>query len=47
MLQEGIALMVFLGFTIFVLREPPRWTDLAGMVLILGGLAISLFGRAL
>ncbi len=47
MLQEAIALMVFLGFTIFVLKEQPRWTDLAGIALILGGLALSLFGRAL
>ena len=47
MLQEAIALTVFLGFTTVVLKEPPRWTDLAGMVLILAGLAVSLFGRAL
>ncbi len=47
MLQEAIALSVFMGFTIFVLREPPRWTDLAGMALILAGLALSLFGRVL
>ena len=46
MLQEGIALTVFLVFSAVVLKEPPRWTDLAGMALILGGLAVALAGRA-
>lgn len=45
MLQEGIALLVFLGFSIVVLKETPRWTDLLGMVLILAGLAVALAGR--
>jgi uncharacterized protein len=45
MLQEGIALLVFLGFTLVVLKETPRWTDLVGMALILGGLAVALAGR--
>jgi hypothetical protein len=44
-LQEGIALLVFLGFAIVVLRELPRWRDLAGMGLILLGLAVALSGR--
>jgi uncharacterized protein (DUF486 family) len=47
MLQEAIALFVFLGFTVVVLKESPRWTDLAGAALILLGLAVSLWGRAL
>jgi uncharacterized protein len=47
MLQEGIALTVFLGFSILVLKETPRWTDLVGGALILVGLAVSLFGKAL
>jgi uncharacterized protein (DUF486 family) len=45
MVQEAIALTVFVGFTIVVLKEPPKWTDVVGMVLILAGLAVSLFGR--
>ncbi len=45
-LQEGVALLVFLAFTILWLKEPPRWTDLAGMGLILAGLAVALFGPA-
>jgi uncharacterized protein (DUF486 family) len=47
MLQEGIGLMVFLGFSILVLKETPRWTDLVGGALIVAGLAVSLFGKVL
>ena len=42
-LQEGIALLVFLAFSILVLKETPRWSDFAGMGLILAGLAVALF----
>ncbi len=45
MIQESIALTVVLGFTLVVLKEPPRWTDYLGGFLILAGLAVSLFGR--
>jgi uncharacterized protein len=45
-LQEGIALMVFLAFSIAVLKEMPRWTDFAGMGLIMAGLAVALLGKA-
>lgn len=44
-LQEGIALLVFVVFSIVVLKETPRWTDLAGMALIVAGLAVALLGR--
>lgn len=44
-LQEGIALMVFLAFSIMYLKEMPRWTDFAGMGLIMAGLAAALLGR--
>jgi uncharacterized protein (DUF486 family) len=40
-----IALMVFLAFSILYLKEMPRWTDYAGMGLILAGLAVALLGR--
>ncbi len=43
-LQEGIALVVFIALSTAVLKEPPRWTDLAGMALILAGLVVALFG---
>jgi uncharacterized protein len=45
-LQEGIALMVFLVFTLVVLNETPRWSDLLGMALIMAGLLVALSGRA-
>ena len=44
-LQEGIALTVFLAFSILYLKEIPRWTDFAGMGLIMAGLAVALLGR--
>ncbi len=44
-LQEGIAITVFLGFSLWYLKETPRWQDLAGFGLILAGLAVALSGR--
>ncbi len=44
-LQEGIALTVFLGFSLAYLKELPRWQDLAGMLLILSGLVVALWPR--
>ena len=44
-LHEGIALTVFLVFSILSRKEMPRWTDFAGMGLILAGLAVALLGR--
>jgi len=45
-MQEGIALLVFLAFSLLVLREMPRWLEFAGMVLIMIGLAVALSGRS-
>ena len=44
-LQEGIALTVFLVFSSLYLKEVPRWTDFAGMGLIMAGLAVALLGK--
>ena len=44
-LPEGIALAVFRAFSIIHLKEMPRWTDFAGVGLILAGLAVTLLGR--
>ena len=44
-LQEGIALLVFLACSILYLKEMPRWTDFAGMGLIMAGLTVALVGR--
>ena len=44
-IQEGISVLIFLGFAFVVLKETPRWQDLAAFTLILGGLSIALYGR--
>ena len=41
-LQEGIALLVFIAFSLAYLKASLRWQDLAGMGMIMGGLAIAL-----
>jgi hypothetical protein len=45
-LQEGIALTMFLGFSVTYLKELPRWQDYAGIALILAGLSVALWPRA-
>jgi len=45
LIQEAISITVFVGFSIAYLKEAPRWTDVAGFLLIYGGLALALFGR--
>ncbi len=44
-IQEAISVAVFLGFTLWYLKETPRWTDIGAFVLIFAGLALALFGR--
>ncbi|HEX3133489.1 MAG TPA: DMT family protein [Planctomycetota bacterium] len=46
LMQEAIALMVFLVFSLVVLKESPRWQDYVGMALIMAGLGVALSGRA-
>jgi uncharacterized protein (DUF486 family) len=43
--QEGVGLLVFIVFALIYLRELPRWQDLLGLSLILGGLVIALWQR--
>jgi uncharacterized protein len=45
LMQEAIALMVFLVFSLVVLKESPRWQDYVGMLLIMAGLGVALSGR--
>jgi uncharacterized protein (DUF486 family) len=45
-IQEGIALLIFVGFSLAVLKESPRWQDYLAMTLILGGLVVALWPRA-
>lgn len=44
-LQEGISLLVFVGFSLAVLKESPRWQDFLALALILGGLVVALWPR--
>ena len=37
--------MVFLVFSLVVLKESPRWQDYVGMALIMAGLGVALSGR--
>jgi uncharacterized protein len=46
LIQETISLLIFVIFSIVVLKESPRWQDYVGMVLIMAGLAVALSGRA-
>ncbi len=45
LIQESIALIIFMVFSLVVLKEAPRWQDYVGMVLIMAGLAVALSGR--
>jgi len=44
-IQEAIGLLVFLGFSLVVLKESPRWQEYVGMALIMAGLGVALSGR--
>lgn len=44
-LQEGITLAVFTVFTILVLKEKPRHTDLIAFALIFVAVVVSMMGR--
>ena len=44
-LTEGIALTVFVVFSITYLKEPPRWNDYVALALIMAGLAVALLGK--
>ncbi len=44
-LQEGISVATFLAFSLWFLKESPRWQDLVAFALIFAGLIVSLTGR--
>ena len=44
-LQEAISILVFLVFTLILLKEVPRWQDLVAFALIFAGLAVALWPR--
>ncbi|MGH7131272.1 MAG: DMT family protein [Phycisphaerales bacterium] len=45
-LQEGITLTVFGVFSIYVLQERLRWTDIAAFALIFAGVMVGMLGKA-
>jgi len=44
-IQEAITLTVFTGVAVFVLKEKLRSTDAVAFVLVLAGVAVSVWGR--
>jgi uncharacterized protein len=44
-IQEGITLTVFAVFSLIVLKERLRWTDIAAFVLIFSGVAVAMLGK--
>ncbi len=44
-IQECITLIVFVGFSIFILREKLRVNDVVAFALIFAGVAVSMSGR--
>ena len=44
-IQEAITLMVFIGFSIFYLGEPLKWSTVAGFLLIAAGVGVVFLNR--
>ncbi len=44
-MQEGITLTVFAVFSIYVLGEKLRWTDVVAFVLIMAGVTVGMLGK--
>lgn len=45
-MQEGITLTVFAVFSIYVLNEKMRWTDIAAFTLIFAGVVVGMLGKS-
>lgn len=45
-IQEGITLTVFGVFSILVLNERLRWTDIAAFTLIMSGVVVGMLGKS-
>lgn len=46
-MQEGITLTVFAIFSIYVLGEKMRWTDVVAFALIMAGVTVGMLGKQL
>lgn len=44
-IQEAVTLVVFAGFSLVVLKEKLRGTDIAAFVLVFAGVAVAMLGR--
>lgn len=44
-LQEAISVSVFLGFLLLYLKQVPTWREVAGLALILAGVALAVGGK--
>lgn len=45
-IQEGISIAVFLAFLLLYLKQVPRWQEVAGMALVVVGIAVALSGKS-
>jgi uncharacterized protein len=45
-IQEGLTLTVFAGFSLLVLGEKLRWTDWVAFALILAGVTVGMLGKS-
>lgn len=43
-IQEAVTIVVFIVFSVTVLNERPKWTDVVGFALIFVGVAVSMLG---
>lgn len=44
-IQEGLTLTIFAGFSLLVLGERLRWTDWAAFALIMAGVTVGMLGK--
>lgn len=44
-IQEGISIAIFIAFAMLYLKQAPRWQEVAGLSLVVAGLALALSGR--
>lgn len=44
-LQEAITMVVFIVFSLLILKEKPRWNEGLAMVLIFSGVLVAMLGR--
>jgi uncharacterized protein (DUF486 family) len=43
-IQEAVTILIFIAFSVTVLHERPKWTDIVGFALIFLGVAVAMLG---